>query len=101
LLNIVDELELENDEEEEYINQVSGLFYKSVAERLKERKVFNKREQFLAVLKTLQEKNVRIGTMRQVDQSIDEFLKDVEERSQTANPVQIPAVFFAGRLAMV
>lgn len=39
--------------------------------------------------------------MKQVDKSIDEFLKTVEERSQTSNPVQKPTIFYAGRLAMV
>ncbi|WP_235712317.1 MULTISPECIES: hypothetical protein [Bacillus cereus group] len=101
IINIVDDLELETDEEEEYINESSHLFYKSVVERLKDKEVFSKREQFLDVLKTLQEKNVRIGTMKQVDKSIDEFLRTVEERSQTTNPVQMPAIFYAGRLAMV
>ncbi|WP_353055077.1 hypothetical protein [Bacillus thuringiensis] len=58
-------------------------------------------DRFLDVLKTLQEKNVRIGTIKQVDKSIDEFLRTVEERSQTSNPVQKPGIFYAGRLAMV
>ncbi|WP_257209115.1 hypothetical protein [Bacillus cereus] len=101
LLDIVDGLDLENEEEEEYINQMSNLFYKSVVERLKDKRIFNKREQFLDVLKTLQDKNVRIGTMKQVDKSIEEFLETVEERSQTSNPVHKPAIFYAGRLAMV
>lgn len=101
LLNIVEELNLANEEEEEYINQMSNLFYKSVIERLRDRKIFKYKQQFFDVLKTLQEKNVRIGTMKQVDKSIDEFLKTVEERSQTSNPVQKPTIFYAGRLAIV
>ncbi|BAR87867.1 phage replication protein (plasmid) [Bacillus thuringiensis serovar tolworthi] len=101
LLNIVEQLDLENEEEEKYLNEMSPLFYKSVIERLKGRKIFKSKQQFLDVLKTLQEKNIRIGTMKQVDKSIDEFLKTVEERSQTSNPVQKPAIFYAGRLAMV
>ncbi|WP_179957402.1 helix-turn-helix domain-containing protein [Bacillus paranthracis] len=101
LINIVDGLDLENEEEEEYINQMSNLFYKSVVERLKDRKIFKSKQQFLDVLKTLQEKNVRIGTIKQVDKSIEEFLRTVEERSQTSDPVQKPAIFYAGRLAMV
>ncbi|MDA2163839.1 helix-turn-helix domain-containing protein [Bacillus cereus group sp. Bc252] len=101
LLDIVDGLNLENEEEEEYINQMSNLFYKSVVERLKDKKIFKNKQQFLDVLKTLQEKNIRIGTMKQVDKSIEEFLRTVEERSQTSNPVQKPAIFYAGRLAMV
>ncbi|MGH0945524.1 hypothetical protein ACQVTS_31725 [Bacillus mycoides] len=101
LLDIVDGLNLENEEEEEYINQMSNLFYKSVVERLKDKKIFKSKQQFLDVLRTLQEKNVCIGTMKQVDKSIDEFLRTVEERSQTSNPVQKPAIFYAGRLAMV
>ncbi|WP_257141369.1 MarR family transcriptional regulator [Bacillus toyonensis] len=101
ILDIVDELDLENEEEEEYINQMCTLFYKSVVERLKDKKIFNNRQHFLDVLKTLREKNIRIGTMKQVDKSIDEFLRTVEERSQTSNPIQKPAIFYAGRLAMV
>ncbi|MEI4618361.1 winged helix-turn-helix domain-containing protein, partial [Bacillus cereus] len=101
LHNIVDSLRLENDEEEEYINQISHLFYQSVVEKLKDRKIFNSKQQFFDVLKTLQEKNVRIGTMKQIEKSIDEFLKTVEERSQTSEPVQKPAIFYAGRLSMV
>lgn len=101
LHNIVDTLDLENDEEEEYINQMSHLFYQSVVERLKEKKVFTKRNEFLDVLKTLQSKEVRIGTMNQVDKSISEFLQDIHERSQTSDPIQVPAIYYAGRLAMV
>ncbi|HHB3507866.1 TPA: hypothetical protein ACORDH_005000 [Bacillus cereus] len=101
LHNIVDTLDLESDEEEEYINQMSHLFYQSAVERLKEKKVFTKRNEFLDVLKTLQNKDVRIGTMQQVDKSINEFLKDIHERSQTSDPIQVPAIYYAGRLAMV
>ncbi|WP_260869836.1 hypothetical protein [Bacillus thuringiensis] len=46
LHNIVDNLSLENDEEEEYINQISHLFYQSVVEKLKDRKIFNSKQQF-------------------------------------------------------
>ncbi|PFL57737.1 hypothetical protein COJ27_29505 [Bacillus cereus] len=101
LLNIVDGLQLENDEEEEYINTMSNFFYEIVVKRLHERKVFAKREEFIEILKTLQNKNVRIATMKQVDKAIDEFLKDVNERINTSDPVRVPAIYFAGRLEMI
>ncbi|ANS52231.1 hypothetical protein BT246_69400 (plasmid) [Bacillus thuringiensis] len=100
LLNIVAELTLEN-EEEEYLNQMSYLFYKSVVKRLNEKKIFTKKEPLLDVLKTLQVKNIRIGTLRQIDQAINEFLTEVHKRAQTSEPVISPPKFFVGRLEMV
>ncbi|PEL95291.1 helix-turn-helix domain-containing protein [Bacillus cereus] len=100
LIHIVNELDLQN-EEELYLNQMSDLFYKSVVERLNEKKIFTKKDSLLDVLKTLHNKNIRIGTLRQVDQSINEFLTEVHKRAQTSDPVNAPTKFFVGRLEMV
>lgn len=100
ILNIVGSLNFKN-EEDEYIDQISNLFYKSLVSKLYDKKVFTKKEQLIDILKTLQKKNVRIGTIKQIDTSINEFLNEVYKREYSSEKIIAPTKFFAGRLEMI
>ncbi|MGR5970098.1 hypothetical protein ACT7C1_26920 [Bacillus paranthracis] len=65
------------------------------------KKVFTKKEQLIDILKTLQKKNVRIGTIKQIDTSINEFLNEVYKREYSSEKIIAPTKFFAGRLEMI